>query len=108
MYDVVNKQGGTAYASRINYHGNKMAGKTATTQVRRITMKERETGVISQKNLPEKYRDHAIFAAFAPTDKPKYAAVILVEHGGGGSSTAAPLMRDLIQKVLELDERNIP
>ena len=80
-----------------------MAGKTATTQVRRISMQEREKGVIAQEDLPEKYRDHAIFAAFTPTIKPKYAAVVFVEHGGGGSKTAAPLMRDLLQKVLELD-----
>ena len=81
-----------------------MAGKTATTQVRRISLKEREEGVKSQDDLPEKYRDHAIFAAFAPTDKPKYAAVVLVEHGGGGSRTAAPLMKQLMQYVLELDK----
>ena len=81
-----------------------MAGKTATTQVRRISLKEREEGVISQDKLPEKYRDHAIFAAFAPTDNPKYAAVVLVEHGGGGSRTAAPLMRELMTKVLELEQ----
>ena len=80
-----------------------MAGKTATTQVRRISLKERESGIISQDDLPEKHRDHAIFAAFAPTDKPKYAGVVFVEHGGGGSKTAAPLMRDLMQKALELD-----
>ena len=104
MYDVVNKQGGTAFTSRFNYNGNRMAGKTATTQVRRISLQEREKGVIAQEDLPEKYRDHAIFAAFTPTDKPRYAAVVFVEHGGGGSKTAAPLMRDLLQKVLELEE----
>ena len=104
MYDVVNKSGGTAYASRFVMNGQRMAGKTATTQVRRISMKEREEGIIAQEDLPEKYRDHAIFAAFAPTKKPKYAAVIFVEHGGGGSKVAAPLMRELMQKVLELDE----
>ena len=67
-------------------------------------MKERESGVISQDDLPEKYRDHAIFAAFAPTNKPKYAAIIFVEHGGGGARTAAPLMKKLMEKVLELDK----
>ena len=106
MYDVVNKQGGTAFGSRFVLNGWRMAGKTATTQVRRISMKERETGIIKQEDLPEKYRDHAIFAAFTPTDRPKYAAVIFVEHGGGGSRTAAPLMKELLQKVLTLD-RNV-
>ena len=103
MYDVVNHPKGTAYGSRLT-DGQKMAGKTATTQVRRITMKERESGVISQDDLPEKYRDHAIFAAFAPTDNPKYAAVVFVEHGGGGARTAAPLMKKLMEKVLEIDK----
>ena len=104
MYDVVNKPGGTAFGSRFTRNGKKMAGKTATTQVRRISLKEREMGITAQEDLPEKYRDHAIFAAFTPTDKPKFAAVVFVEHGGGGSKTAAPIMRDLMQKVLELDE----
>jgi len=103
MYDVVNKQGGTAFGARFNFNGQRMAGKTATTQVRRISMQEREKGVIAQENLPEKYRDHAIFAAFTPTQNPKYAAVVFVEHGGGGSKTAAPIMHDLMQKVLEFD-----
>lgn len=106
MYDVVNKQGGTAFAARLNFEGKKMAGKTATTQVRRISIQEREKGIIAQEDLPEKYRDHAIFAAFTPTNKPKYAAVVFVEHGGSGSKTAAPLMRDLLQKVLELEGTN--
>lgn len=104
MYQVVNTKGGTAYGSRFTYKGKKMSGKTASIQVRRITMKERESGIIAQDDLPEKYRDHAMFVAFTPTDKPKYAAVIFVEHGGGGSRTAAPLMRELMQKVLELED----
>ncbi len=106
MYDVVNKKEGTAYGSRLDYSGQKMAGKTATTQVRRISMQEREKGVIAQEDLPEKYRDHAIFAGFAPTKNPKYAGVVLVEHGGGGSKTAAPLLRDIMQRVLELEHED--
>jgi len=104
MNMVVNQSGGTAYASHFNFNGKKMAGKTASTQVRRISMKERESGIISQDDLPEQYRDHAIFAAFAPVDKPKFAGVVLVEHGGGGSRTAAPMMKELMKRVLELDE----
>ena len=103
MYDVVNKQGGTAFSSRFNYNGKRMAGKTATTQVRRITIQERAKGIIAQEDLPEKYRDHAIFAAFTPTNEPKYAAIVFVEHGGGGSKTAAPLMKQLLEKVWELE-----
>lgn len=106
MIDVVNNPKGTAYTVRFQKNGWRMAGKTATTQVRRISMKEREDGLKSQEDLPEKYRDHAIFVAFMPTDKPKYAAIVMVEHGGGGSRTAAPIMSRLMRKVIELEEEN--
>ena len=106
MNDVVNKEGGTAYGSRFVLNGNRMGGKTATTQVRRISLQERESGVISQDDLPEKYRDHAIFAGFTPTKNPRYAAVVLVEHGGSGSRTAAPLTREILRHVLELETQN--
>ncbi len=105
MIDVVNKQGGTAYGSRFNEGGWRMAGKTATTQVRRISLKEREEGIKSQDELPEEYRDHAIFVAFMPTDRPRYAAIVMVEHGGGGSRTAAPIMSRLMRAVIEMDTR---
>ncbi len=104
MIDVVNHPEGTAYGVRFQENGWRMAGKTATTQVRRISMKEREEGLKSQDELPEEYRDHAIFVAFMPTDKPKYVAIVMVEHGGGGSRTAAPIMSRLMRKVIELEE----
>ena len=103
MFDVVNSSTGTAYNSRFDINGMKMAGKTATTQVRRISLKEREEGVKKQKDLPWAYRDHALFAAYAPTDKPKYAAIVVVEHGGGGSSAAAPIASKILQAALTLD-----
>lgn len=49
-----------------------------------------------------KYRDHALFVAFAPVDNPRYACAVVVEHGGGGSSVAGPIVRDLLQKAQEL------
>lgn len=104
MINVVNKPGGTAYAVRFQKDGWRMGGKTATTQVRRISMKEREEGLKSQDELPEEYRDHAIFVAFMPTDKPKYAAIVMVEHGGGGSRTAAPIMSRLMRTIIDLEE----
>ena len=106
MFDVVNSPTGTAYSSRFDLNGMKMAGKTATTQVRRISLKEREEGVKRQKDLPWKYRDHALFAAYAPTDKPKYAIIVVVEHGGGGSSAAAPIASKILQYALTLDAEN--
>ena len=107
MIDVVNNPEGTAYSVRFQENGWRMAGKTATTQVRRISMKEREEGLKSQDELPEEYRDHAIFVAFMPTNKPKYAAIVMVEHGGGGSRTAAPIMSRLMRKVIELEEKTL-
>lgn len=91
MYAVVNKPGGTAWRSQFDYHGQRMGGKTGTTQVRRITMKERREGIKKESELPWRLRNHALFVGYAPHDNPKYAVAVLVEHGGGGSSVAAPL-----------------
>ncbi len=102
MNMVVNKKGGTAYAARFDLNGQKMAGKTASTQVRRISMKERKSGVISQDKLPWKYRDHAMFGAFAPIDNPRFAIIVAVEHGGGGSKTAAPIASQIMRETLRL------
>ena len=103
MYNVVNKQGGTAWWSRFDFNGQKMGGKTGTTQVRRISMKERQTGIIAQEDLPWKYRNHALFVGYAPQYNPKYAVVVLVEHGRGGSTTAAPIGSKLLLEALKLD-----
>ena len=103
MFDVVNHIHGTAWASRFDYKGMKMAGKTGSVQVRRITLKERQSGIIKQKDLPWKYRDHAIFIGYAPADNPKYAVAVVVEHGGGGSSVAAPIASKILYESLVLD-----
>ncbi len=66
-------------------------------------MRERQTtGVIDNDDLPWKYRDHALFVAFAPVDNPRYACAVVVEHGGSGSGVAAPIARDLLTKAQEL------
>ena len=103
MNAVVNEKDGTAYGSRFTYKGQKMAGKTASTQVRRISLKERQEGIKSQEDLPWKYRDHAMFVAFTPVDKPRYAVAVVVEHGRGGSKTAAPIASKMLQEVLRLE-----
>ncbi len=79
-----------------------MAGKTGTSQVRRIAASERQTGVIKNKDLQWNQRDHALFVGFAPYDNPRYAISVVVEHGGSGSSTAAPIARDIMTKTLNL------
>lgn len=106
MNKVVNHEKGTAYRSRINVNGEKMAGKTASTQVRRITKKEREKGIIKQEDLPWKYRDHGMFAAFAPVQNPRFAIVVMIEHGGGGSSSAAPVAAKILTETLKLYPKN--
>lgn len=103
MFNVVNVLGGTAYMSRFDYNGMKMGGKTGTTQVRRISLKERQTGILKESELPWRLRNHALFVGYAPHNNPKYAVVVLVEHGGGGSSVAAPIASKLLQEALKLD-----
>ena len=107
MYDVVNKEKGTAYASRFTQGGKKMAGKTATTQVRRISLKEREEGLKQQKDMQWESRDHALFAAYAPTDKPRYAVIVVVEHGGSGSAAAAPVGAKILKEALNLQDKPV-
>lgn len=101
MTRVVNEPIGTAFRSRIRAEGREMGGKTGTVQVRRITKAEREEGVRKNKDRQWKDRDHALFVGFAPVDAPRYAVSVVVEHGGGGSSTAAPIARDILLKAQE-------
>ena len=81
MYGVVN-EGGTGGAARMQVPGVALAAKTGTAQVRRITMAERAGGVLSNASLPFRMRDHAHFICFAPADNPRYAASVVLEHGG--------------------------
>ena len=78
-----------------------MAGKTGTVQVRRISKAERETGVLKNEELPWEQRDHALFVAFAPVDKPRIALSVVVEHGGSGSKAAAPIAKDVMTEALK-------
>ncbi|MCL4674628.1 MAG: penicillin-binding protein 2, partial [Pararhodobacter sp.] len=96
MWEVSNGNRGTAYSSRIVDAALRMAGKTGTSQVFSITTAERESGIRRQDQLPWNRRDHALFVAFAPDTDPRYAVSVVVEHGGGGSSVAAPIARDII------------
>ena len=100
MADVTNHQRGTAYRSRIVAEGMEMAGKTGTSQVRRITPEERARGVTSNDQLPWERRDHALFVGFAPIENPRFAVSVVVEHGGGGSTAAAPIARDIMLEAL--------
>ncbi|MGE0652303.1 MAG: penicillin-binding protein 2 [Alphaproteobacteria bacterium] len=103
MYAVSNNPRGTAYRARIADKGWEIAGKTGTAQVRRITLAERDKGVIKNEDLPWRERDHALFVAYAPAEAPKYAIAVVIEHGGGGSAVAAPIARDVMRETLRLD-----
>jgi len=96
MTRVTNNPRGTAYASRIDIPGMEMAGKSGTSQVRRISMLERNTGIRKNEDLPWERRDHALFIAYAPVTAPKFACAVVIEHGGGGSAVAAPIARDIL------------
>jgi len=81
LYAVVNDAGGTGAAARLG--DIKVAGKTGTSQV----VKLRD----SKQGTPYQYRDHALFVAFAPYEKPEIAVAVVVEHGEHGGSAAAPI-----------------
>lgn len=95
MYDVNNSRRGTAYRSRIVAEGMKIAGKTGTSQVRSV--------VVRNEDVPWEQRDHALFVGFAPFEAPRIACAVVVEHGGGGSRAAAPIARDVLARALHDD-----
>lgn len=95
MFDVCNSRKGTAVGScKTDYV---IAGKTGSTQVRRLRAGEQG---ISQKLLDWKDRDHALFVGFAPYASPRYVVAVIVEHGGGGASVAAPIARKILDKII--------
>jgi penicillin-binding protein 2 len=100
MDAVVNDRRGTGARAKILTAGFEMAGKTGTSQVRRITADERARGVTRNEDLPWERRDHALFVCFAPIDNPKFAVAVVVEHGGGGSTAASPIARDIMLQAL--------
>ena len=103
MDRVVNGTRGTARGARITEPELAMAGKTGTSQVRRISKSERLSGVIKNAERPWEERDHALFVAFAPVDEPRYAVAVVVEHGGSGSRVAAPVARDILRETQRRD-----
>tara|TARA_Y100000588_G_scaffold325775_1_gene359768 strand:+ start:3119 stop:5002 length:1884 start_codon:yes stop_codon:yes gene_type:complete len=96
MFEAVNKVKGTAYKARIQEVPYMMGGKTGTIQVRQITAAERAEGVVKNEDRPWEHRDHALFVGYAPVEDPKYAVAVVVEHGGSGSSMAAPMAHDIL------------
>jgi penicillin-binding protein 2 len=110
MRGVVNDPRGTAFRARIMDPTMAMAGKSGTSQVRRITEEERRHGLRKEDQMPWQERDNALFIGFAPVGDPRYACAVVVEHGGGGSAVAAPIVRDLLIEAQkrEREERGGP
>jgi penicillin-binding protein 2 len=109
MFAVTCEPGGTAFIhGDLGLGGPRQAGKTGTSQVRRITMAERARGVIANEDLPWRQRDHALFVSYAPADNPRYACAVIIEHGGGGSKAAAPVAKDVMSAVLARDPARRP
>ena len=102
MWAVVNEEHGTAPIARLQIPNVTMAGKTGSSQVRRVSREAREHGFKSE-DLPWEFRPHALFVAFAPYDAPKYALAVVVEHGNAGAAMAAPIARDIMTDVLNRD-----
>lgn len=110
MYGVTSEAGGTALrAGDLGLGGVRMAGKTGTAQVRRITAEERARGVVrGGEAIARELRDHALFVGYAPADAPRFAVSVIVEHGEGGSRTAAPVARDIMAAALRMDSGRRP
>ena len=100
MFSSTNEVRGTSYSSRIKNPKYQFAGKTGTAQVKRITKKDRELD-LETSLIPYKDRDHALYVAFGPYKNPRYALSIIVEHGGSGSSTAAPIAKKLFKLIID-------
>jgi len=100
MFRSTNEVYGTSFRSRIDDPKYQFAGKTGTSQVKRITEEERELD-LDIEQIPYKSRDHALYIAFAPYKNPRYAISILIEHGGSGGKVAAPIAKKLIKFVID-------
>jgi len=103
MSASTNEVMGTSYGSRIDDPKYRFAGKTGTAQVKRITEEARELD-LKTSQIPYEERDHALYVAFGPYKNPRYAVSVFVEHGGSGSSAAAPIAKKLFKLIIDRHE----
>ena len=106
MFASTNEIRGTSYSSRIDDPKYQFAGKTGTSQVKRITEKDRELD-LKTFEIPYDERDHALYIAFGPYKNPRYALSIVIEHGGSGSSAAAPIAKKLFKLIIDRHELRV-
>ena len=97
---VVNAPHGTGWASQLD--GVKVAGKTGTAQVVRLKSDEEKEKERDEKEEPYRFRDHALFVAYAPAAAPEIAVAVVVEHGEHGGSAAAPIARNILETYFGL------
>lgn len=103
MWAVVNEAGGTAPQAKLPDQRWQLAGKTGSSQVRRVSREQREETNFDSAKLPWDQRPHALFVAYAPYDAPRYAVSVVVEHGNAGAAAAAPIARDIMMDTLQRD-----
>ena len=103
MFASTNEVRGTSYSSRIEDPKYQFAGKTGTSQVKRISKRDRELD-LKTFEIPYNERDHALYIAFGPYKNPRYALSIVIEHGGSGSSAAAPIAKKLFKLIIDRHE----
>jgi penicillin-binding protein 2 len=103
MFASTNELRGTSYKSRIEDPKYQFAGKTGTAQVKRITERDRELD-LKTIDIPYNERDHALYVAFGPYKNPRYSLSIVIEHGGSGSSAAAPIAKKLFKLIVDRHE----
>ena len=96
MEESVHGSRGTArsISSDLDY---RIAGKTGTSQVFSLGQDEE----YDEDELERRFRDHALFTAFAPADNPRIAVAALVEHGGSGGGVAAPKVRQVLDAYMQ-------
>jgi penicillin-binding protein 2 len=103
MFASTNEVRGTSYSSRLKDPKYQFAGKTGTSQVKRISERQRELE-LKTVDIPYDERDHALYVAFGPYKNPRYAISVVIEHGGSGSSTAAPIAKKLFKLIIDRHE----
>ncbi len=103
MFSSTNEVRGTSFRSRLNDTKYQFAGKTGTSQVKKITELDRELD-LKTFEIPYEERDHALFIAFGPYKNPRYALSIIIEHGGSGGTVAAPLAKELFKMIVDRHE----
>ena len=103
LASVVMDPGGTGRRARVS--GINVAGKSGTTQVVSLDFVEG----LEPEEIPIRYRDHALFVAFAPVESPEIVVAVVVEHaGGGGGAVAAPMVQKVLAKYFEKTEGRLP